>query len=118
VNQQNLFDPGSAMYPPRPPAAPYVKSSETSRQAGQQIARITGELGRRVLEAIRRAGPAGLIDEQIQRTTGIRESTARARRVELVQHGLVKDSGLTRPTASGRSATVWIARDFGQEEEF
>jgi hypothetical protein len=41
--------------------------------------------------------------------TGIPPSTYRPRRVECVEFGLVRDSGLTRPTKSGRAAVVWIA---------
>ena len=34
--------------------------------------------------------------------------SARPRRIRLVQLGLLKDSGLTRKTRTGRKATVWI----------
>jgi len=63
-----------------------------------------------VLKAIVDAGQGGLIDEEIPEKTHLRESTCRARRVELHQKGEIRDSGRTRPTSSGRQATIWIAR--------
>ena len=63
----------------------------------------------RIPELLRRKS-SGLTDEEIQAALGINPpGTARARRVGLVASGLVRDSGRTRMTTSGRRAVVWEA---------
>ena len=62
-----------------------------------------------MLDAIRRAGADGLTDEEMLAAVQLAPSTGRPRRIELVQRGLVRDSGNIRKTASGRSAVVWTA---------
>jgi hypothetical protein len=49
-----------------------------------------------------------MTDEEITTRTGLAPNSVRPRRVELVARGLVKDSGMRRPTVSGRQATVWV----------
>ncbi len=60
----------------------------------------------------------GATDFEIQKASGLNPSTQRPRRIELVECGLVRDSGKTRPTPSGRKAVVWeiIAREAIQTE--
>lgn len=53
--------------------------------------------------------PEGATDEEIQRDLRMNGSTERPRRVELVELGLVRDSGGTGRTRSGGKATVWEA---------
>lgn len=55
-------------------------------------------------------GAFGATDEEAQDALGMGPSTQRPRRVELVGLGLVYDGGGTRPTRSGRKATVWVAK--------
>jgi hypothetical protein len=64
-------------------------------------------LERMVLEVIRAAGALGATDAEIDYECD-RSRTLRPRRVALVKRGLVKDSGRTRVTSSGRKATVWV----------
>jgi hypothetical protein len=78
-------------------------------EAASQILAEQPRMQREVLKAILNAGFVGVTDEQICDETGLRESTARARRVELVASGLVIKTDRTRPTRSGRQATVWTA---------
>ena len=89
--------------------APYQPHSATSKAAAAGIEPKAGTLRAGVLAALRGAGAGGGTDEQIQHWLGLDPSTARPRRVELVQAGLVRDSGQTRLTRSGRQATVWVA---------
>lgn len=63
---------------------------------------------RRVFEAIRRAGRAGLTDQEIQRELGLDGNTERPRRGELERAGQIVESGEKRPTASGGQAIVWV----------
>lgn len=67
-----------------------------------------------VLTVVALAGERGLTDEEIclavrDRGRLAKESSTRARRVALVEAGLVVDSGRTRETSCGFKARVWIA---------
>jgi hypothetical protein len=84
---------------------------ETSRRAAREIEPALSRLQQLVLKALRDAGPRGLADFEICAATGIRESTMRPRRHELVRAGLVADSGERRRTPAGRYSTVWILAD-------
>ena len=87
---------------PRPPAQAH---SDTSTAAAEEIAPKAVRLRGVVLAFIKGAG--GATDEEISTGTGLPPNTSRPRRVELVDMGLVRDSGTRRKTASGRSAVVW-----------
>lgn len=90
----DLFDP------------PAQRHSATSVASAGAIEPISGTLRRTVLNFLRRM-PAGATDEQMQAALDMNPSTQRPRRIELVEAGLVCDSGTTRKTASGRMAVVW-----------
>ncbi len=49
----------------------------------------------------------GATDEEMQLGIPMNPSTQRPRRIELVEAGLVEDSGERRKTRGGRSAIVW-----------
>ncbi len=87
--------------------APSVRHSPTSRAAAEAIEPSAATLRGRVLAHIRHVG--GCTDDEGMAATGMAGNTWRPRRRELQIAGLVKDSGKTRPTASGRQAVVWIA---------
>lgn len=80
---------------------------DTSREAARLIRPVTGKARRQVYEAIRSRAD-GMTDEELQTVLQMSPSTQRPRRVELVEGGLVRDSGRTRKTKSGRSAIVWV----------
>jgi len=86
----------------------YVRGSETSLEAALAIEPTTGTLRWRVLHELRKY-PNGLTDHQMQELIPMNPSTQRPRRVELVRANLVKKSGYTRITPSGRQADVWVA---------
>lgn len=92
-----------------PPPAPYQRHSETSRAAALDIMPKAGTLRRRVLDSIIAAGKHGRTDDEIQAFERMDPSTQRPRRIELVEAGLVKDSGQKRMTRSRKPATVWVA---------
>lgn len=48
-------------------------------------------------------------DEELFRLTGLAPNTCRPRRIELVELGLVRDSGKRKATKSGRAAIAWEA---------
>lgn len=88
---------------------PYQKHSATSAAAAREARPNAGTLRAIVLGELERRGPRGATDDELQDALGMNPSTQRPRRVELVERGLVRDSGDTRKTKSGRSATVWVA---------
>ncbi len=84
-------------------------AAETQRQAAIAAYPATGTWRLRVLKAVVAAGEHGRTDEELQAELGLNPSTQRPRRVELVEGGLVADSGRRRLTRSGRLAVVWVA---------
>jgi hypothetical protein len=100
MTQTLLFDR------PEPPAVP--DWTNTRRQAYDRIGPVAGRIAAQVFATIYTAGSAGLIDEEVAAALGMKESTTRARRVELRDAGLVIDSGRRRRTSSGRAAAVWV----------
>ena len=94
---------------------PYQAHSSTSKQAAEQIRPTAGTLRAKVLTLLQ---SEALTDEEIANRLSLSGSTARPRRIELVQAGLVESTG-TKPTASGRQAQVWVAvkpTNIGQHE--
>ena len=87
----------------------YRATRLTSRAAGEHIKPRANELQERVLKLIRDLGAQGATDDELQVFLQMNPSTQRPRRIELVEKGLVRNSGLTRATRSGRPATVWVA---------
>lgn len=87
----------------------HQRHSATSRAAAVAIAPHAETLRAWVLREIQSCGFEGCTDQECQELMCIDPGTQRARRVELVQAGLVRDSGRTRATRAGRKATVWIA---------
>ncbi len=88
--------------------APAQAHSATSVESAQAIEPCSQTLRAYVLTHIRSMGDHGATDEAIQRALDMNPSTQRPRRIELVAAGLVRDSGQTRRTASGRSAVAWV----------
>jgi hypothetical protein len=86
--------------------------SPTSIEAAHHAEPKSASLRAVVLAYIRQQGRDGATDEQIQNAIGMNPSTQRPRRVELVEGGLVVNSGQTRKTQSGRNATVWVAAEY------
>ncbi len=87
----------------------YQGHSTTSERAAREIAGAADSLRRLVLTSIQEHGPCS--DEELQLQLGMNPSTERPRRIELCKLGLVRDSGLTGKTRSGRACTLWCACD-------
>jgi hypothetical protein len=85
----------------------------TSDTAARCISACAGTLRSKVLGWIISRGEHGGTDDEGEAALGIRCQTWTPRRRELVQLGLVVDSGRRRPTASGRPAAVWVAVPVG-----
>ena len=94
------------------PRLPYSGITDVSRQTSARAATdalpLSARTRRRVFDAIQNAGTAGLTDSDMETTVLMSGSTVRPRRIELVRAGLVEASAMTRTTASGRHAAVWV----------
>ena len=90
--------------------------SSTSLEAALNVQPKAATLRRVVLDYLRQCGRDGATDEQIQNALSMNPSTQRPRRIELVEGGLVCDSGQVRKTTSGRNAVVWIRSEYAKRE--
>ena len=100
---------GCAAYQPsRATEPPVVRDRPTSVTAGRRIRQPAKTFRGQVLEALREGAKT---DEEICRTTGLRGSSVRPRRLELLRDGVIEDSGQVRPTRSGREAIVWRVKE-------
>ena len=88
---------------------PFQAHSATSRASAREIEPEAQTLQGRVLSAIRAAEHGGMTDEELQTDLEMNPSTQRPRRRELQLKKLIRDSGRTRRTKSGRKAVVWVA---------
>ena len=86
----------------------------TSQAAAEAIRPNAATLRARVLRYIEARGERGATDEEIQNNLGMAGNTQRPRRKELQEAGLIRDSGRTRKTSSGREAVVWVAQEITQ----
>ncbi len=104
MTQRDLFDDhlGSLH------AAPAQRHSPTSVEAAQGIEPQAPTLRREVLDYLRGRGADGATDEEMQIALTMNPSTQRPRRIELVNGGLVRDSGRTRKTLARKNAVVWM----------
>lgn len=87
---------------------PFVRGSATSEDAAAAKRGSASSDQERVYAFISGRWIAGATDDEIEEILGMRHQNASARRNALVRAGRVKDSGLRRPTRSGREATVWV----------
>ena len=85
---------------------PVYQDTMTSILAAESMVGKTASLRSKVLEALQ-ALP--MTDEQIADTLHLAPNTARPRRIELVQDGLVVQVGEAK-TKSGRRAILWGAK--------
>lgn len=95
-NDQGLLFAANGQLAYRPAEPPSAASSQRHPTYRSQV-----------LDALR-DGPK--TDEEICLATGLRGSTVRPRRLELLRGRLIEDSGEVRPTRSGREAIVWRVR--------
>ena len=89
---------------------------DTERAAADRVAshNING-FRYSVLEALERAGNAGLTDYEISRELGVLRTSAGKRRKELYELGLCQDTDERRATDTGASAIVWRINSKGRE---
>ena len=92
------------------PDAPGHRNVDTSIAAAEAIAPKLGRLQRMAEEAIRDAGLKGLTADELAARLEMDRWSIQPRTSELRRKGLIRDSGLRRPNATGKQAIVWIAK--------
>ena len=97
---------GAGEYPALYGGAPPSVEQDTSAIAAASVRVPTHYMRSQVARYISVRG--GATCEEVEIGIGLRHQTCGPRIRELVQLGLVKDSGQRRPTRSGRGAIVWI----------
>ncbi|MEG3124420.1 hypothetical protein [Sphingomonas sp. GB1N7] len=91
------------------PNQPGHRGIDTSIEAAALIAPAAGKLQRMVLDAIAGAGVSGRTTDEVAGFLGLNRTSVQPRTSELRRKGLIRDSGLRRPNASGVRAIVWSA---------
>ena len=107
MNQLELFGTPRHTSPRPAPVVPFIPASKTSTAAGAEIQTRAKTLRDKVFLFIKSRREFGATDHEISEVLELPIDTARPRRVELRDTGMICDSGRTRPTRSGRLATVW-----------
>jgi predicted HTH transcriptional regulator len=97
MSQLGLFDRAGA---------PYVKNSDTSKEAADSILLNSKTLRGIVFAYIK--GANGCTCDEVETALEMKHQTASARIRELSEAGYISDKGKRRPTRSGRLAVVWI----------
>jgi len=92
--------------------------SETSREAAAHVAPTFGRSVRKVFAAFVRADKVGWTDEEAANYLNMTGNSYRPCRVDLMDQGLVHDSGRRRKTAANRNAVVWVLTDKGQAHAY
>lgn len=88
---------------------PYQHHSRTSHDAARVAELSAGTKRSSLLAFLVQQGEAGATDEEMQRYLPMFANTQRPRRIELVRHGLARDSGRVRKNLTGVLAAVWVA---------
>ena len=91
---------------------PPTSHAAAQRQTGEQISK-----SHRLVLDLLRANPGGLTDFELATRTGKKQTSIGVRRGELVRMGLVRNSGLTRPSDTGSDAAVWVATTTIKEDQ-
>ena len=92
------------------PDTPGHRNVDTSIAAANALAPKLGRLQRLAENAIRKAGQYGLTADELAARLGMDRWSIQPRTSELRRKGLIRDSGLRRPNATGKQAIVWIAK--------
>lgn len=90
---------------------------QTSKDAAESIYPDLPQIQAQVFTLINKAEYYGLTDEELSAQWGTTGSTARSRRSELAEKGLVVPSDLTRTLRSGRKGQVWMTAEWKEKVE-
>jgi hypothetical protein len=87
-----------------------IPDAPTSIDAAK-TATVRAETHRALALRLIRTAPNGLTDFELADLTRLQQNSIGKRRTELLQRGLVRDSGERRPSWTGCRAIVWVAVD-------
>jgi hypothetical protein len=93
------------------------RTQETSLAAHRQSAAFAGTLRDRNEQYIESCGKRGATDHETQTALGVLVQSQTAARNWLSEHGVVVDSGMRRPTPSGRKSIVWVHHSHAPKPE-
>ena len=82
-------------------------AKDTSVEAAESIAPSVPKIASIVYEYAAMRGTQGFTDEEMNQYFETHKSSYRARRAELVDRGLIEDSGLRVKGPNGRNMIVW-----------
>jgi hypothetical protein len=82
-------------------------AQDTSVEAAESIAPSVPKIASIVYEYAAMRGTQGFTDEEMNQYFETHKSSYRARRAELVDRGLIEDSGLRVKGPNGRNMIVW-----------
>jgi hypothetical protein len=91
------------------PHTPGHRGVDTSMEAADAMASITGNVRTAAHNAIVAAGSDGLTCEELANATGYERGTIQPRTTELKLMHRIKDSGQRRKNKNGKRAIVWVA---------
>ena len=90
------------------PHPPFVRDSDTSREAAKSIISSSGRLKQAIIAHMRIEGACTC--DEIEVALSMRHQTASARIRELKDADTIRDTGERRKTRSGRRAAVYCLR--------
>ena len=88
---------------------PYVKGSETSKDAAVSVEKAAPAMRAKVFGYVK-ATLRGATCDEVERMLSMSHQTCSARIRELFMRGDIEDSNIKRQTRSGRLAVVWKAK--------
>lgn len=91
------------------PDSPGHRNVETSIAAADALAPKLGRLQAMALAEYRAVYPAGLTADELAARLELDRYSIQPRTSELRRKGLIRDSGIRRPNATGKQAIVWVA---------
>ena len=114
--QAALFAPVSLSDPLAKSLGPFQAHSSTSRAAALTNYPRSGSQRQRIIEALASVYPDGLTREQLSTRLGIVLNSVLPRVVELRDGGWIEESGTTRATRQGASASVLVLTERARQE--
>lgn len=87
---------------------------DTSKKAAESIVNSLTTLQADVLAYASDKGPEGFTDEELSQDFHCFGSTYRSRRSELTKKGMIVPTEKRRKMQSGRSAIVWIHKEYAE----
>jgi len=86
---------------------PHQAGNAPSAAAAASIKSVRTSIHQQIITYLM-SKPNGATDQMMQDDIGIEPNTQRPRRRELQEGNIIKDSGRTAATRSGRKATLWV----------